>query len=112
MLRDKATGEAIQKKDTSSGKYWDKKGKQVNVRGYLIDRAGHVVNSKGRRIFEKKELDANGEFPKLFKFTRFDENEVMGNLKLDERGELLFAPSEGVKLPKGVMLDEEGRRVN
>ena len=112
MLRDKATGEAIQKKDTSSGKYWDKKGKQVNVRGYLIDRAGNVVNSKGRRIFEKKELDSNGEFPKLFKFTRFDENEVVGSVKFDDRGEMLPGTSEGVKLPKGVSLDEDGRRVN
>ena len=135
MLRDKATGDAIQKKDTSSGKYWDKKGRQVSVRGYLIDRVGNVITAAGKKIFAKKELDANGEFPKLFKFTRFDENEISSKISLNEKGEVMVRSPRGeeakspvtktadpvkgilqtrygVDLSKGVVLDEDGKHVN
>ena len=49
-----------------------------------MDRLGHIIDKNGHKVFDKKEIDANGEFPKLFKFTRFDENEVFGNCEFNE----------------------------
>ena len=73
LIRDKDTGDAIQKKDTSTGRFWDKKGKEVNRRGYLVDRKGNIIDKKNKKIFAKEELDETGEIPKLFKFTIFDQ---------------------------------------
>jgi len=44
MTRDPKSGEAAIKKDTKSGRYFDKNGKEVNKRGYLVDRTGNVIN--------------------------------------------------------------------
>ena len=111
LLRDKTTGDAVQKKDTSSGKYWDKKGRQVNSRGYLVDRIGNIIDKNGHKVFDKKEIDSNGEIPKLFKFTRFDENEVYGNIKFNDQGEIIRPDNEGSKSGKGIQ-DNDGKKIN
>lgn len=79
MARDPKTGEATIKKDTKSGRYFDKNGKEVNKRGYLVDWTGNVVTKKGRKIFDILQLNVHGDIPKLFAFTQFDEANVRGH---------------------------------
>ena len=73
LIRDKKSGDCIQKKDTGSGRYYDKKGKEVNRRGYLVDRKGNIVTRAGKKLFSKDELDTTQEIPKLFNFTILDQ---------------------------------------
>lgn len=44
----------------------DKYGRKVNRRGYLIDRFGNVINTKGDVIFKVIELDVDDEIPAPF----------------------------------------------
>ena len=39
------------------GKLFDKKGRQVNRRGYISDGQGNVNTRKGKLVFYKSELD-------------------------------------------------------
>jgi hypothetical protein len=78
LLRDIQTGEPVMKKDKFNSKYWDRKGRQVNKRGYLIDMDGNVVNTKNNKLFDVKGLLKDGEIPKIFSFTKFNQKEVTG----------------------------------
>ena len=66
------------KKDKFNSKYWDRKGRQVNKPGYLIDMDGNVVNTRNNKIFDLKALLKDGEIPKIFSFTKFNQREVTG----------------------------------
>lgn len=44
----------------------DKIGRKVNRRGYLVDRFGNVINTKGNVIFKAMELDMDDEIPAPF----------------------------------------------
>lgn len=52
----------------------DKLGRLVNIRGWLVNRAGHVVDFMGVKKFDKKQLTDHGDLPKLFNYSgqRFD----------------------------------------
>lgn len=43
----------------------------------MINAVGHIVNRKGKVLFKSKELK-NGEFPKIFKFSKFDHTAIKG----------------------------------
>ena len=65
------TGNIIIRKN-DKGQSFDKQGRLVNQRGYLIDQHGNVVDSDGKKIFERRYLSSNGDFPKIFPFTKFN----------------------------------------
>jgi hypothetical protein len=56
------------------GKLLDKNMKQVNQRGYLIDRAGNIVNKKQELIFKHVELDSDEEIPAPIGFDKRKQN--------------------------------------
>ena len=47
----------------------------------------------------------------MFKFTRFDENEVYGNIKFNDQGEIIRPDNEGSKSGKGIQ-DNDGKKIN
>lgn len=49
----------------------DNLGRRVNEKGYLIDEEGNIIDKNGKKIFAGKHLK-NGEFPKIFPFTKFN----------------------------------------
>ena len=63
----------IEAKSESNGAsvYQDLAGHLVNEKGYLITTEGHICTRNGKLIFIKDELK-NGEFPKIFPFSRMN----------------------------------------
>jgi len=49
----------------------DLMGRRVNDKGYLVDGQGNIVDQQQRLVFEKFTLK-NGEFAKIFTFTKFN----------------------------------------
>ena len=47
----------------------------MNTRGYLIDEAGNIIDKERKKLFDAKHLK-NGEFPKIFPFTKFNIKKV------------------------------------
>jgi len=45
---------------------FDKQGRHVNAKGYLIDSVGNVIDIRKKLVFEKKILDSNGDIPEIF----------------------------------------------
>lgn len=109
LLRDVQTGEPVMKKDKFNSKYWDRKGRQVNKRGYLIDMEGNIVTNKNNKIFDVKALLKDGEIPKIFSFTKFNQNEVTGQFEVDPLGQPILKQS---KNQKNVLFDDNGKQVN
>ena len=56
------------------GDLLDKKERKVNRRGYLVDRFGNVINTKGQIIFKALELDSDDEIPAPFGFEKRKKN--------------------------------------
>ena len=50
-----------------NGSLLDRQGKQVNVKGYLIDQYSNVIDKQGKIMFEKDILDSEGDIPKVFR---------------------------------------------
>lgn len=57
----------------------------MNSKGYLIDKHGNIVDVKGAVIWKAKDL-TNGEFQKIFPFTKFNIARVKGNFECDPSG--------------------------
>ena len=49
------------------GEFFDREGRRVNQRGYLIDNEGNVIDKNGKKMFDKEILDSEGEIPKVFR---------------------------------------------
>lgn len=49
----------------------DNSGRRVNEKGYLIDEGGNIIDKEGKKLFMANHLK-NGEFPKIFPFTKFN----------------------------------------
>jgi len=60
-------------------------GRRVSDRGYLVDAAGNIIDIQQKVIFDKCELK-NGEFPKIFPFTKFDIRTIMGDFEMNASG--------------------------
>ena len=87
----------------------DKRGKPVNAKGYLVDGPiGNIVSQDGILLFDKRELSSDGEFPKIFPFTKFNIDEIRGDLEKDENGKIKVIHEN----EKGEILDNKKRRVN
>ncbi len=71
----------------STGSYVDNKGRQVNQKGYLIDKNGDIVNHLGELVFEKEEMQPNGELPLAFAIERFNFNpfDILGYVVNSEK---------------------------
>ena len=59
-------GNPILDKDPQ-GNLVDRQGRRVNSKGYLIDKDGNVINKNGKKMFDKKLLDADEDIPKVFR---------------------------------------------
>ena len=86
----------------------DKGGNLVNKKGYLVNKNGDIVNRDGHVLFAKECLK-NGEFPKLFPFTKFSIKKVQGNLEIAPDGTFILTQSTK---KEGQFVDRDGRPVN
>lgn len=66
--------------------YKDMSGHLVNARGYLTNQQGDVVNRKGKVLFAKQHLK-NGEFPKIFPFSKINTTLITGVFQLGQNGQ-------------------------
>ena len=88
-------GEITLKKN-AQGQHFDKFGRLVNQKGYLIDIHGNIVDKDGKKIFDKKQISANGEIPKIFPFTKFNINNILADFEMDPAGNpILQKKSDG-----------------
>lgn len=61
-----AKGNFMLLKDSNGG-FADKKGRKVNMRGYLIGAQGNVIDVRGNPIFDRCVLETNGDIPPVFR---------------------------------------------
>lgn len=88
------------------GNLHDLFGRLVNSKGYLIDNQGNVVNRDGLVLFERRHLLSN-EIPKIFSFTRFSIDSILGHFEMDPLGVPVLNKSN-----QGCIVDQEGRTVS
>ena len=98
----------------STGNYVDNNGRQVNQKGYLIDHNGDIVNHLGELVFEKEEMQLNGELPLSFAIERYNFNpfDILGYVVNSDK--LLSGKDfNGRAMNKfGFLVDEEGNIIN
>lgn len=94
------------KDDKGRPVFVDKAGFMVNEKGYVINKDGHICTRQGRVIFNHSQL-RNGEFPKIFPFTRFNIGRVLGDFEMDTAGNPML-----VRDKNGLFIDKKGRQVN
>lgn len=70
----------------------DKFGRLVNSRGWLVNRAGHIVDFMGVKKFDAKRLTEHGDLPKLYNFAgqRFDIQDACGIFSMDPQTGLII----------------------
>jgi len=64
----------------------DNLGRRVNEKGYLIDNEGNIIDCHGKQLWDRKHLK-NGEFPKIFAFTKFNIKNVLGDFEMNPVGD-------------------------
>lgn len=101
-------GRAMILKDAKGG-YVDKRGNRVSQRGFRIDENGNLIDNYGRKKFDKTQMTADGDLPKLFNYNgrRFDINDVIGQVEKDAKGEMVLHKNK-----KGQLVDKQGRMIN
>lgn len=72
----------------------------------MVDAAGNVVDKEGKRMFERRFLK-NGEFPKIFPFTKFNVKRIQGDFEMDPLGNPILDRGS-----QGDLVDRQGKRVN
>lgn len=88
----------------------DKFGRKVNEKGYLVDEKGNVIDSKTeKQMFDKKELDPNGDIPMPFRLERYNFNphDITGDCAYDRNNKPKLNET-----PDGKLVDNSGRQVN
>ena len=70
---------------TSKDGLCDNLGRSCNEKGYLIDKFGNIIDISGKQLWKKTDLKS-GEFPKIFPFTKFNINRVLGDFEIDQSG--------------------------
>ena len=78
----------------------------MNDKGYLIDSEGNVIDREGKLIFANKHLK-NNEFPKIFLFTKFNIDNIMGDFEMSPLSEPILDQDKN-----GNFIDRKGRPVN
>jgi hypothetical protein len=92
------------------GQKVDKLGRKVNDKGFLIDDKGNVIDNKtNKKMFQKKQLDDNGDIPQPFKFERYNFNchDITGACPIGKDGKPIIQET-----PNGQLVDDSGRQVN
>lgn len=84
----------------------DNVGRRVNDKGYLIDTDGNIVDREGKVIWVKEHLK-NGEFPKIFLFTKFNIDNILGDFEMSPLSEPILEQDKN-----GNFIDRKGRLVN
>ena len=103
---DKDAGRNIMPQRGDAGHLVDNVGRRVNDKGYLIDSDGNIIDREGKRIFVKEHLK-NGEFPKIFLFTKFNVDNVLGDFEMSPLSEPILDKDKN-----GNFIDRKGRPVN
>ena len=106
LFKRDARGNLIYERN-SEGLLIDRRARRVNRKGYLVDDVGNVIDFRGTLVFERRHLTSEGEFPKIFPFSKFDYESIVGSLVRDMKGRVV--PSRN---PEGDFMDSEGRLVN
>lgn len=88
----------------------DLTGRSVSRRGYLIDNRGNIVNKNGDILFKKASLNEDGDIPKFFHFSKFDQKKIKG--AFDGEPGSLPVILEDPELPAGYGRDTEDAIVN
>lgn len=74
-----------------NGGWIDRKNRPVNQRGYLIDREGNVIDTKGMKVFDRVILGKDGEIPPVYRTGVLKEgsNSDLSNLmdEIEKNGE-------------------------
>lgn len=84
----------------------DNLGRRVNEKGYLIDDEGNIIDIHGKKLWDRKHLK-NGEFPKIFAFTKFNIKNVLGDFEMNPVGDPMIT-----EIQPGHWVDDKNRRVN
>ena len=71
-----------------------------------VDSDGNVIDRSGKRIFAKAHLK-NGEFPKIFLFTKFNIDNITGDFEMSPLSEPILDEDAN-----GNFIDRKGRKVN
>lgn len=69
----------------------DKRRSEVSSRGYRVDKEGNVIDINGRKKFDKQQVTADGDLPKLFNYNgrRFDIVDTLGHVDKDALGNII-----------------------
>lgn len=94
------------KSSKGNSTYKDLSGHLVNENGYLINSDGHICNRKGKILFSKNELK-NGEFPKIFSFSKFNLAHVTGTFQIGLDSKPILTKNQ-----QGDFQDDNGVLVN
>jgi hypothetical protein len=113
------TNEPVTGKKDGKLKYLDNKGIPTNERGYLIDpKTGDIVNNlNGKKMFDKKDLDDNGEVPAPFNVEKHNFNPHLsrGDFDYDRNGKpIVKKASKPGKFEdkRGAPVSQRGYRVD
>jgi hypothetical protein len=96
---------------TNQGFFVDKKGQRINKHGWMTSGpSGNLVDKFGRKKFDKRQLQSDGDFPKLFSYSgkRFDIKDLMGVFNKDGNHKIMLIQSKDGKNFE----DNNGRLVN
>lgn len=94
--------------EEGNSKHVDKKNREVTPTGYLLDGKGNVISHDGTVLFLRHELGDQGEIPKILPYSKFNIDEIRGDLEKDENGRIRHIHES----EKGEILDNQKRRVN
>jgi len=97
----------IKPQDNGKGQLFDNLGRLVNDKGYLVDEQGNIIDTNNRQLWKKSDLK-NGEFPKIFPFTKFNIQRIQGDLEINQNGTPVLKKSTS----GSGYLDRKGRLVN
>lgn len=104
---DKDQNGNIVPQNNGSGRLLDNLGRPVNEKGYLIDEQGNIIDSNKKQLWKRTDLK-NGEFPKIFPFTKFNIQRIQGDFDTNSNGTPMLK-----KTPSGTgFVDKKGRLVN
>lgn len=82
----------------------------MNKKGFLVNDKGDIIDCDGKILFPKSTLGENGDFPKIFPFTKFNPDKVTGDFERDPSGIPILNSSKVNGKP--CLKDKNGAPVN
>lgn len=117
---EKDTNSKIRPQKSSNKGLVDLLGRRVSEKGYLIDAQGNIVDTSQKVIFNKVDLK-DGEFPKIFPFTKFSLKAITGDFDLNATGAPVLSKGKTggfqdkktrVVNQKGYLIDQAGNVID